>query len=75
MGKRLQQIFRELFVPPRKGQRVTADWIKAAKAENLGMKSFEDLEVITKEVGDYDLKTLKQEAVVIETEINGRELY
>ena len=39
------------------------------------MKSFEDLEVITKEVGDYDLKALKQEAVVIETEINGRELY
>ena len=74
MGKRLQQLFRELFVPPRKGYRVTSEWIEKAKEENPQIKTFSDLEIEIFPREEETLSELKKKVKKIETD-KGRHIY
>lgn len=74
MGKRLQQLFRELF-SVKKNQVFSQDWIKKAKEENPQIKSFSDLTIdIYPRETEQSLSELKKQIKMKETS-EGRHIY
>ena len=61
-------------MPPRKGYRITSEWIEKAKEENPQIKTFLDLEIEIFPREEETLSDLKKKVKKIETD-KGRHIY